>query len=113
MERNEYNGWTNYATWLTHLWIDNDTALYTSLRDLMETYVDNARSLRVRDARDKALRQSAELLEDWFTNEAGVLTEERPGLFTDILNAHARKVDWDEIAEHMLADIWLDEVRED
>ena len=55
MERKEYNGWTNYATWLTNLWIDNDTALYTSLRGMMETYVDDART------RDAALRQSAEL----------------------------------------------------
>lgn len=107
MQRQEYNGWTNYATWLTHLWIDNDSQLYASLRDMMAGYVDRALT------RDAAQRQCAELLEDWFTNEAGMLTDERPGLFADILNAHAREVNWNEIAEHMLADLWLDEVRED
>lgn len=107
MERKEYNGWTNYATWLTHLWIDNDAQLYTSLRGMMETYIDDART------RDAALRQCAELLEDWFTNEAGMLTDERPGLFTDILNAHSQEVNWDEIADNMMEDLWLDEIRED
>ena len=77
MERKEYNGWTNYETWLTALWIDNDRYLAEELQGA-----------------------SAETLKDWYHHQIDVLFPQGDGLFSDILNAHSREVNWEEIAEH-------------
>lgn len=85
MERNDYNGWTNYETWLTALWIDNDEYLMEEMRNA-----------------------SAEQIKDWYHDQIDALFPHGDNLFSDILNAHSREVNWEEIAEHM-----LDEVEEE
>ena len=34
MDTETYNGWTNRATWLVALWLDNEYELYTAVRDM-------------------------------------------------------------------------------
>ena len=36
MENKKYNGWNNYETWLTALWIDNDCGSYQYRCELVE-----------------------------------------------------------------------------
>lgn len=44
--RNEpYNGWTNWHTWNTHLWLTNDELVYRSARVLSR--IRSQRSLRI------------------------------------------------------------------
>jgi hypothetical protein len=33
-----YNGWTNYETWLVKLWLDNDQWSQEAMLELAETY---------------------------------------------------------------------------
>jgi hypothetical protein len=35
-QNNNYNGWTNYETWVTALWIDNDQNSYNYRNELAE-----------------------------------------------------------------------------
>lgn len=97
------NGWTNWETWITSLWLDNDQCLYAALRDMAESAFDRALSP------DAGLSAAADVLKDWYDNEVDILLNKgisgKPvdaGLFMDILNAHSREVAWYEIAQHML-----------
>ena len=36
MEHQKYNGWNNYETWVTALWIDNDYGTYQHRCELVE-----------------------------------------------------------------------------
>lgn len=35
MNQQEYNGWTNYETWLTTLWIGNEPYLDETIKELV------------------------------------------------------------------------------
>lgn len=88
MERKEYNGWTNYETWLTALWIDNDEYLMEEMRGA-----------------------PAEQIKDWYEARVDEMFPHGDNLFSDILNAHKREVNWAEIAEHFEEE--TDEVEEE
>ena len=61
MSEEEYNGWTNYETWLLALNVDNDQGLYNSTRDLIK----QTKSMDVYDA----ARELKQQLEDVAYNE--------------------------------------------
>lgn len=82
-----YNGWTNYETWLTNLWIQNDQHLYAALHDEV-TSAEN-------------LYDAKQALQAWLDNEYDLFVEERGhGLFQDLLNAALSNVDWYDIAKN-------------
>lgn len=84
----DYNGWSNYETWLLKLWIDNEFADYTYWRGETEAI-----------ARGKGTaRELADMLKDSF-EEAQPKLE---GFWLDMLNAAMSEVNWQEIAENML-----------
>ena len=83
-----YNGWHNYETWCVNLWLTNDYADYTYIRDLIKkanNIVDAAEQIR-------------EMVE-----EMNPIAEQAT-LYTDLLNGALRAVDWFEIAQHFLED---------
>lgn len=87
MTRKEYNGYTNYETWLTALWIDNDQFLQETV------------SREARHAKDAASLSS--------TIEALVVGDEdflptSSGLMNDLLNAAISEIDFDSLAHHYL-----------
>lgn len=96
MERKEYNGWYNYETWLTHLWMDNDMELYASLREALMGCT---------------LEEAVETLKDWYEARVDEMFPHGDNLFSDILNAHKREVNWEEIAKHFEEE--TDEVEEE
>jgi hypothetical protein len=79
MERREYNGWTNYETWLVNMWFGDVFA------DMQNDREDT----------------SAQSLEDFVVSmleDQGQLPE--TGFATDIMNAAMRQVDWEDLASH-------------
>lgn len=93
MEKQTYNGWTNWETWNANLWIANDWRMaeqYTmQADDLLGSY----------DEEDATERLSA-TIEDDFEQ----LMPEVDGFFADMLNGAMREVDWREIAKHYVAE---------
>ena len=53
MENQKYNGWNNYETWVTALWIDNDYNSYLYRCELIE---------RVRKKHEEEQRQQNQIL---------------------------------------------------
>jgi len=78
----KYNGWTNYETWIVALWIDNDHQYW---RERAAKYKDRPGILA-----DK-LRES-------------LSEHELEGMHADLLNAALNRVNWQEIASHLLED---------
>ncbi len=78
MNRREYNGWTNYETWLVNMWFGDIFAEMGAEgqlhSEMLEQFVE-------------------EMLE-----ADGALPQY--GFAADIMNAALREVDWDELAEH-------------
>tara|TARA_B100000131_G_C18118797_1_gene612121 strand:+ start:210 stop:500 length:291 start_codon:yes stop_codon:yes gene_type:complete len=83
---NKYNGWTNYETWNVNLWLNNDQGTYDFIVELAKQYADDAPML-------------AQALES-FVDE--LQPELEASMFSDILNAAMREVNWQEIADALL-----------
>jgi hypothetical protein len=91
-----YNGWSNYETWNVALWFDNDEGLAGHVEGLIEDEHEDA----------YALGQSLK----GFVEE---IVPEVTGMFADLLGAAISEVNWQEIAEHYIADYEDDDEDED
>jgi hypothetical protein len=79
-EQTEYNGWSNYETWLVSLWLDNDRLTYNALESIK--------------AEDLSVQSKAEELEELVRE----LYEFEPvGIVADFVNAAFGRVNWVEI----------------
>jgi hypothetical protein len=84
MNREEYNGWTNYETWLVNLWLSNEQG------------IDNFALGLCGEA--ETTREAADRLREWIGE--GSPDDCQTGLYGDLLNAALSEVDWYEIADH-------------
>ena len=82
MTKKEYNGYYNYETWLTALWIDNDQGLQEEVNELA--------------SRAHSPYALANTLED-FIGELNPAPQ--AGLFSDFINSCLSEVNWEELAE--------------
>lgn len=97
-----YNGWTNYETWVTALWLDNDFDLYTELNiKAKELYAEATKEYNIEDSiKEATYKLSLEiksLIED--------NTPTTEGVYADLLNASISEINWYEIAEHYTNDL--------
>lgn len=87
MTHKEYNGWTNYETWLVKLWMDNDQGSYNYFQEMAREN-DNARDLA------DAIKEAHE-----------AMLPDLEGFPADLMNAAMSEVNWREIAESILGDL--------
>jgi hypothetical protein len=78
----QYNGWSNYETWLVALWLNNDQEGYRLLQEICSTQDSDCR----KDERLEGL-----VRELYLGDEVGMMT--------DLVNAAIGRVDWAEIVE--------------
>lgn len=82
----DYNGWTNYETWLVKLWIDNDEATQGYYLELANGQQDSyAVAMGLREGFEDVMPK----LE---------------GFWADMMNAAMSEVNWGEIAESLIED---------
>tara|TARA_Y100000296_G_C4975552_1_gene158036 strand:- start:2 stop:304 length:303 start_codon:yes stop_codon:yes gene_type:complete len=87
-----YNGYTNYPTWATALWMDNEPASNEYLYELANREVDDYYG------DNRILREKADILAEYVKE---MLLEHDPpsGLKYDLLRYTLDVVDWQEIIE--------------
>jgi hypothetical protein len=85
MEHKEYNGYTNYETWLVGLWIDNDEGLSNMFR----------RDIESDDEMDSAKDDLADEMKQYFEDEMPKVE----GFWADILNSAFGEIDWADLAD--------------
>lgn len=75
-ETTEYNGWSNYETWLVALWLNNDQVSYELLLE--------------------ARKHSGNICDqaEWLKEELSA-----SGLLADLVNAAFSRVDWTEVLQ--------------
>ena len=92
----KYNGWTNYETWRINLeMIDGMTAADFGVIERDPNY------------RDCAVEDLAERLESYV---AEVVEADAKGFALDLATSFLARVDWEEIAEHMIDDYQAERV---
>ena len=109
MAQNEkqYNGWTNYETWATALWLDNDEGTQSYWREATQDARENAPMLSQVTENIWTVEQAARYsLADRIKEEVseGTSVTEEASLYADLLGAALQKVNWQEIADHWLND---------
>tara|TARA_Y100000310_G_C20581682_1_gene763322 strand:+ start:149 stop:511 length:363 start_codon:yes stop_codon:yes gene_type:complete len=100
-EKREYNGWTNWETWLVNLWLNNDEIAYN--------YWDG-RAIECSnfDSRLSATTLLAVELEQSHTDELASSVEKTFGWITDLVSGCLQDVNWREIAGHLLEEYYED-----
>lgn len=95
----EYNGWTNYETWLANLWLSNDQWTVDFLHD---TWAENLLPEAIRQDFDDA--QLVEIMSHLISNTLEEMTETGTGasLATDLINAALGEVNTREIAHALI-----------
>jgi len=86
MTRKEYNGWTNYETWVTKLWLDNDENSYRYWA---------CEATRAKDTAILAKQLERE-------HEDAIPENMTSGLYADLLTSALSEVNWEEIAEVLI-----------
>lgn len=105
MRQQEYNGWTNYESWLVALWLGNEPWSYNGILELTENIQ----------------RENEE--SDWIGGLAAAIEEfceqnyfyhiDNSGLASDLLRSALSEVNFEEIAKHYLDDYPLEPEEED
>lgn len=101
-----YNGWKNYETWNVALWLGNDQGTYSMLSEMaQEAYDDN-------DGGDDSAKSDLAKKIESFVDENNPLADQA-SMFSDLLGAALREVDYYEIAEHYMEDVEKKEEEEE
>jgi hypothetical protein len=102
MDKKEYNGWTNYETWLVKLWMDNEQSEYEYWQSLASEWVMEADENT--DMMDVTYAFADSIKEYHMDRIEDKLDGKLVGFIADLLNASMNEVNWYEIAEHLLED---------
>ncbi len=93
MTNKEYNGWTNYETWLVKLWMDNEEGQDAYWREIAEECVKV-------DGKENAVRSMAEHISEQHEEAWEQAYSSQTGLFQDLMTSALHEVNWEEIAHH-------------
>lgn len=100
MRDREYNGWTNYETWLVNLWMDNEEGSQAFFIERAEEIYGEAAEKPHFTRAEVAAQRFADWLKEWHEDNR----PEMPtcGVFYDLLSGALSEVNWDEIAKHYI-----------
>lgn len=108
MTQNEkrYNGWTNYETWVTALWLDNDERSQNYWREIAgecKRAAPQADQVErgIWTIEEAARFMLADRLKDEIEEGSPI---QEPSLYSDLLGAALQEVNWSEIADNLLSD---------
>jgi len=110
MNEKTYNGWTNYETWCTSLWLDNEEHTYRYCREVAHDncelqFIDNTE-----DEKLQAVIDTEGTIKDFVESE--LIPDLGASLAADLLGAAVSEVNWREIAEHYVDDLWQEVAEE-
>jgi len=103
MDREKYNGWTNHATWVVNLWLENEEWSYRFWRNVAAEMLATAEPTEVLTKEESARFQFADFMKQHIEGEIDQILEGLDihknlyaGILCDLVNLS--DVNWDEIA---------------
>ena len=99
-EDTRYNGWTNYETWLVNLWYGGSFD-----QDALDILNDAEPLCEDGDVKDAAIYDLEGYIKGIIEDQASELVDVS-GFFSDILGAALNRVNYREIAEAYIDDIY-------
>ena len=117
MNKNEYNGWHNFGTWVVALWLDNEESSQTFWRNRAQELVEHWAETPSANARmtgnepftteEKAVMAlEKELQADFKENNP---LGDQANVWADLMNAALFEVNWHEVAEHYVNEVDIKE----
>jgi len=95
-----YNGWSNYETWLTNVWFDDFTSVFSDLA--YDGVFDDLND-------DEINEYAADYIKTWVDEHIeSQLGNDPNGFIRDMIDSFTREIDYGEIASHYVADIVAD-----
>jgi hypothetical protein len=103
--KNEYNGWTNYETWLVKHWIDSEEGEYLYWKEATEELLGTIGIIgRLNLNPSKSARVLADHLQDHYEDQA-IEAVGSTGLMFDLLGGALDRANWHEIAESIIESV--------
>ena len=99
MDTQKFNGWTNRATWLCSLW-------FTNLSYLFEDHIEDLSDDH--DSKDEILDTLAQWIEECVIEYVDSVVDEDNGFIMDIVNDSIKNIDFIDLAEKYVDDVWDD-----
>lgn len=106
MTSKEYNGWTNYETWLVKLWIDSDESLSLCWQHTARHAYKEAKPCPIFTKSETAKLTLGKKLEEHYEDERCNLMEKtgtESSVWADLLTSALSEVNWHEIADSLLS----------
>ena len=114
--KNKYNGWKNRATWLIHLYMNNDEGTYSWMNEMISNHLKEYGDISSAPS-DELLWEITEVLKDDMTemfipsdfhsdghDDEGQISSR---IKEDLLNIALNEVDWIGLTRSLLAD-WIE-----
>lgn len=101
METKKYNGWTNYETWVTKLWLDNEQGTYELQKEML-AQAQNTPKNEVWTREETTKFTLADLLKEYI-EEFNPLVKSA-SMYSDLMGAAISEINFDEIAEAIIED---------
>ena len=98
-EQNQYNGWSNYPTWMFKLWIDNDQYLYDSIYNYIKQNINKRFVISISIVHLKTIAE--EMTENQYSNYEGSFKN-------DLLGYTLNQINYNEVATAIIEDIKQD-----
>jgi hypothetical protein len=107
MDLKQYIGWTNYETWETALWLDDEERSRGQGRTLARFAQSEADRLKALTDKSWGLEEDpvrilAGMVRDFIEDHDPVPSET---LYSILMHSALKVVDWTQIAEHFLEDV--------
>ncbi len=101
MNEKQYNGWTNYETWLLKLWQDNDQGDQSYWQEQTEECVKV-------DGKEDAVRSLSDIMKEQYSEQSNDLAGVT-GFWADLMGAALSEVNWYEIAQSYVDEVQVNE----
>jgi hypothetical protein len=87
----EYNGWSNWETWVAKLWLDNDEYVHAMIVEMVQDAKDS-------DGDGITGQELEEFVWNTFDPDGAYWNLHNPSLFTEFIMSGMNTANWDEIA---------------
>ena len=101
MTNKEYNGWTNYETWMINLYLTNDADIHSQCYNMAREINEEAKPSTFMSAQEEARYTLSKRLKE-YVEDVLIDFDKLDPMITDLVTSALSEVNWNEIAQSFL-----------